>query len=200
MSFKRSEHKGGVDISESSFQKLVYTKYIKPSGRYDFAMPNCYSTHDNECDVMAIRKSGFYDEFEIKISRSDFFADAKKSVYVPNPNFVDWKERTEKHRDQMIQTNNWSTLEWYCPVVKVSKAQALNAGQAANFFWYVVPLGLVSLDEIPKHAGMIAIHPCGGVQEVKSAPSMHKVKMTDQEKYKIARKACYRIWGDEKSA
>lgn len=195
MAFIKSQEP--VEVSEKSFQKLLYKSYIKPSGRYDFAMPNCYSSHDNECDVMAIRNSGFYDEFEIKISRSDFMADFKKQVYVPNPKFIDWKDMCEDHSSQMMQCSDWSKLDWYSPVVKVSKIQALNSGQAANFFWYVVPLGLISKADLPLHAGMIIIHPCGRAQEEVPAPRLHKGKMPDSEKYRIARKACYRLWGDE---
>ena len=47
---------------------------------YDLMIPNCYTAHDNEADFFAVRKSGFCDEFEIKVSRSDLLNDKKKIV------------------------------------------------------------------------------------------------------------------------
>jgi hypothetical protein len=40
-----------------------------------------YILGDNEFDVLSLNKSGFLTEFEVKISRSDFKADAKKKKW-----------------------------------------------------------------------------------------------------------------------
>ena len=47
-------------------------------------MPNCIPNNWWECDVLEIMKSGFWYEYEIKVSRSDFRADAKKAKFFGN--------------------------------------------------------------------------------------------------------------------
>lgn len=48
-------------------------------GGYDIILPNFYYG-SNECDVFRLTESGFVIEYEIKVSRSDFFADFKKKA------------------------------------------------------------------------------------------------------------------------
>ena len=40
--------------------------------RYELMVPNVFILPDSEADLFAIRRSGFCDEFEVKISRPDF--------------------------------------------------------------------------------------------------------------------------------
>jgi len=40
-----------------------------------------YLFYQSECDVLSLLKSGYITEFEVKISRSDFKADARKSKW-----------------------------------------------------------------------------------------------------------------------
>lgn len=54
-------------------QSLI--NYIK--GGYDIVLPNYYFGR-YECDVFRIQESGYTVEYEIKVSREDFFADFKK--------------------------------------------------------------------------------------------------------------------------
>lgn len=44
----------------------------------DLVMPNYTPKKWFECDVMAVTKAGYLEEYEIKLSASDFKADAKK--------------------------------------------------------------------------------------------------------------------------
>lgn len=76
-----------------------------------------------ESDLLFLTQSGYWYEIEIKISRSDFYNDAKKKVG------------------------------------KYSKAEFLSNPDkfAPNYFYYAVPKGLISLDEIPPHAGLIEV-------------------------------------------
>lgn len=181
-------------MTEREIQRRLYLAYIEPMKRYDFALPNCYIKHDNECDVIAIRKSGFYDEFEIKISRSDFLADARKTVYVPNPEYIQSDKRTDEHRRIMQRTRDWGTLDFFMSSIKRPKSEALTNGHLSNFFWYVAPQGLIALSELPSYAGLIEILPSGARKLIKSAPKLHNKKLSFEERYKIARKATFRVW------
>lgn len=50
--------------------------------RQHIIVPNCYinfgTSADHECDLLIIKKSGYAEEIEIKMSKSDFKADFKK--------------------------------------------------------------------------------------------------------------------------
>lgn len=56
-------------------------RFVK--GGYDVVLPNFFFGY-NECDVFRINKSDFVIEYEIKISRADFFADFKKTGLTDN--------------------------------------------------------------------------------------------------------------------
>lgn len=65
-------------FSEHDLQKAFVRCWLHNAPRYDFIAPNVQMTH-NEMDLIAIRKSGFVDEIEIKLSRADFRADFNKT-------------------------------------------------------------------------------------------------------------------------
>jgi len=70
--------------------------------RQHIIVPNCYinfaSSADHECDLIIIKKSGYAEEIEIKMSKADFKADFKKKhghlderlqyLYYAMPNIV----------------------------------------------------------------------------------------------------------------
>lgn len=79
----------------------------------DKVFPNTY-LNGNEADIFHVTKSGYLYEYEIKISRSDFFAEKKK----------------------------------------IGKTDKLNDGKRCNFFYYLVPEGLIHPEEVPEYAGL----------------------------------------------
>lgn len=112
----------------------------------DIVLPNYYMGR-YEMDVCKINGSQYVTEYEIKISRSDFFADFKKQ-------HTHWRDgKTVKH--QQIESGEY----------------------VANRFYYVVPQGLIKLEEVPKYAGLIEY--VGGFLEVKKAPLLHKRRFTN---------------------
>jgi hypothetical protein len=121
-----------------------------------------------ESDFFCISSSGYTIEVEIKISRSDFKADFKKttkhimlsradknSVSVPS---YEWK--------------NVSAFEYRAPIIP-------------NKFYYCCPEGLIAVDEIPEYAGLLYYSESiktrydeleSGIIEVKPAKFLHKNK------------------------
>jgi hypothetical protein len=49
------------------------------NGSYDIVLPNIFHGY-SECDVFRVNEKSFVYEYEVKISRSDFFADFKKET------------------------------------------------------------------------------------------------------------------------
>ena len=104
-----------------------------------------------ECDVISISKSDYIYEYEVKISRSDFKADFKK----PKHNLI-----TEKK------------------FIKETKKETFYL--VPNYFYFVVPENLVSVEEVPEYAGLMYINERGGYDIIKKAPIIHKTKASNE--------------------
>lgn len=117
-----------------------FTTYTK---RYKFCVPNIYpddwkgNMQWKEMDLMCLRKSGFVDEIECKISRSDFKADFKKTINVVNG------------------TNKCGSRDWTDEL----KHTLLDKGNCyPNYFSFLVPEGLLTLEDIPPYAGWFEVY------------------------------------------
>ncbi len=101
-----------------------------------------------ECDVISISKSDFIYEYEVKISRADFKKDFLK----------------EKHKliveKKFIKESPLHEIWFLVP----------------NYFYFVVPENLVSLEEIPEYAGLIYFNDKQEFDIIKKAPIIHKTK------------------------
>lgn len=131
--------------------------------RINLIVPNVYwgfSYNMHECDLMIVSKAGYVTEVEIKISRSDLKADAKKS---------------HGHRNARIK-----------------------------YLYFAVPAKLeqAALEFAPERAGIITVAPelrfkgygprCRRIREPTCIK--HVSKMTERERYKVARLGALRIW------
>lgn len=147
--------------SEKSVQKMLWAYMNK---KYEMMIPNCFTQFDNEADVLAFRKSGFVDEFEIKLSKADFKNDAKKIVFL-------------------------SESKTFGP-----KYESLCDGNMSNYFWYVFPNDIkIELEDVPSWAGVIHITQ-HGLRQVRGPKRLHGVKTTLEYKYSQVRKLGYRFW------
>ena len=99
---------------------------------YPFMLPNSF-IYNWECDFWTMDTKGNTREFEIKISRSDFFNDAKK----------------EKHS---------------------------NSDAGANYFYYVVPDGLIKPDEVDKRYGLMCVTESGQINIIKKPKRLNNIK------------------------
>ena len=104
-----------------------------------------------ECDVISISKSDYIYEYEVKISRSDFKADFKK----PKHNLI-----TEKK------------------FIKETKKETFYL--VPNYFYFVVPENLITVEEIPEYAGLMYVNEKGGYDIIKKAPIIHKTKASNE--------------------
>lgn len=105
-----------------------------------------------EADVLAISKTGYIYECEIKISRADFKKDfiKEKHTYIKENKFT--------------KENSDGDIFYLSP----------------NCFYFVVPENLIALDEIPGYAGLIYIKSDNTIDVIKKAPFIHKIKATNK--------------------
>jgi len=115
----------------------------------EFIAPNI-NTGFGEADLFMLRRSGYAEEFEIKVSRSDFFADRKKRY---------------KHRTYALVLSG-GIPEWGA------------ISRVPNRFSFVVPeyLGITEKD-VPEHAGLYLVSNMGRIDCcLKLPPLLHKNK------------------------
>ena len=167
-------------------QELQLAFHLTTFGRYEILLPNIHFLH-NELDIFGFRKnSGFSDEIEVKLSRSDFLADFKKTTSV---------------KGNKIEGKNYS---YYEHVTKL-KHDAIKEGlYPCNYFSYLMPKELADKCEIPSYCGLYVYtvnnSGQGFVHEVIKAPRLHKRKLSDDKKYEIAKKAVFKCWNMMKGA
>lgn len=145
--------------------------------RYELVAPNIYPDWQfKEMDILCIRKSGFVDEIEVKLTKSDFKADFKKTVCIEC-------EPYRKGRDTHL--TRWNDE---------NKHECLQKGlNICNYFSFLMTEELAEKCDIPDYAGLYV---CDGrwIRQIKKAKRLHSRKISMELKYKIARKMAYRFW------
>jgi hypothetical protein len=168
-------------MQQISVEKLQSAFHSATFGRYEILLPNIHYLH-NEMDLFGFRKnSGYSDEIEIKLSKSDYLADFKKTTSVKDGGPIEFSHRTYyKHK-------------------RISKHDAIKQGlYPCNYFAYLLPEELSEKCDIPSYAGLYIYsenrHGRGFIQEKIKAPRLHKRKLDFEIKYQIAKKATYKVW------
>mgnify|MGYP005847233603 CR=1 FL=1 len=110
-----------------------------------------------ECDVLSVSKSNYIYEYEIKVSRGDFKKDFTKKKH----NHIINEKFTRKRKGE-IQYN------------------------VCNYFNYVVPYGLVSVEEVPDYAGLIYFNDNFSFEVKKKPKLIHKTKASEAFIRKVA--------------
>lgn len=132
-----------------------------------------------ECDVFGITKAGYGVEWEVKLSRSDFFADAKKKghhIWI-------------RHPIRQGIKNRWLPAE--------TKHQRLADGdnEGPSRFFFVVPEGLISADELPEWAGLCILDAeREWVRIERPAPRLHNYKVEQSTIVNMYRSCYWRYW------
>lgn len=131
-----------------------------------------------ESDLLSVTRAHLVHEYEIKVSRTDFIADRKK---------------TDRHR--ILTTGKREARPW--------ERESEYVASRPNYFWYVAPEGLLSpMTDIPEHAGLMEVRAFQqwdktlrlGTIVVKNAPRLHREKISDKQFIEIGRKMAFRYW------
>lgn len=170
-----------MNVAAHKIQRAIY---VNRNGRYEIALPNYTPWGWFECDVFAVTKSGFFHEFEVKTSRADFKADAKKGM---DKNYVGYECRFKSPaRHPGIER-------------RITKHELLDMGHPAGpkFFWFVTPIGILDVDEIPDFAGFMECTSDGRTLIRKKAPKLHSLKLNREVVDKCNDNLFHRIWSEQ---
>ncbi len=154
---------------EGGLTRNIQRVIIRNRWNKTFCIPNHHAHKWWECDVFELTRAGYFVEYEIKVSLSDFRADARKlrESYKWNPLLQTTERAYSKTKHQQLaerQTNGPSR------------------------FYFVTPPGLVPVELIPEWAGLIEVD--GNERMVRRAVQLHSVKASD-ELVRKANQSCY---------
>lgn len=141
--------------------RLVHDLY-----RRSFVIPRYTPCGWWECDLFELTTAGFFREYEIKISRSDFVNDAEK-----NQTRKQW---WDAHFAKFVAAAGGTKHE------RLFRRDAVGPAR----FTFVVPEGLVQAEEVPEWAGLTyAVERPGHkrpfacvLRPVRPAPKLHRTK------------------------
>lgn len=94
----------------------------------DIVLTNHFHT-DWEADILVINQEGFSHEIEIKLSKSDFKNDFKKFY------------QNQNSGEKFLKHDKIGCGDYVC-----------------NHFSFLLPMGMVALEEIPQHCGVIEFY------------------------------------------
>lgn len=143
-------------------------------------MPNVFVDNWNECDALLVLKSGYTHEVELKLSRSDFKADFKKTNW--------WHKEPD--------TRPWAQ-DGGMKHVEENKHVLLERGQGfPNRFSFLVPEGLIEPDEVPAYAGLMYFSrnegEYGRIRIERQPKLMHKEKISSNRLARLTKKFVWR--------
>lgn len=166
----------GLDrpVNEKRIQSTLYD-FLTRRG-LKLACPNYTPAGWWECDLFAVTDSDYFVEYEIKISRSDFFNDAKKE--------------DQSRASRVLQRQGLPAP------TKHTKLASKDVVGPSRFF-FVTPAGMLKDEEIPEWAGLIEISDSGSRLRAsikKPAPQLHREKVKPEVVQHCQSVFYYRFW------
>lgn len=117
-----------------------------------------------ESDMVSVTRAGLITEYEVKITVADFRKDAGKAR-------------------ASILIN--PTYERYGKTL---------THRRPNYFYYVVPDGLIKIEDVPEYAGLIYVRTRGMTREIKAPTRIHREKLDDWQRRQLERALTIRYW------
>lgn len=182
------------EFSEHSIIDCIVRGQQRFCTSYDVVIPNCFTQHDNEADLLAIRKSGLCDEFEVKVSRSDFLNDAKKVVCYREPDPFNPRVKSADRLWLEENQTEFKLKKAIAPWQKIKHQALIDGDMPCNYFWYVLKHGIAELEEIPDFAGVFFVLEDGTLQSARAPKKLHSNKLDYETRFKLSRKLGYRFW------
>lgn len=151
-------------MTEKRLQDALY--HFRNKHRHTYIVPNAVMSW-GEVDLLTVTPAGLVIEHEIKISRGDFKADARKTL-----------KHFSLSGEASLPFGDSGRSSRSCP----------------NYFFYVVPNDLIGVEEIPVYAGLIYVSAGGWCEVKKNAPRLHSQKVSVPVLAKLSLKLMVRFW------
>lgn len=156
-------------MTERDIQDALYL--VRHQDRHEPIVPNC-SALGHEADLLSVTKARLVHEHEIKVSRADFKADARKQekhaelASPPPPSYRGF-----------LRVPNYF---WY-----VTPPDLLDGLEVPEYAGHMV----ITVDRKPG-----PWYPLGFVRVLKPAPRLHRAKISDDQLATLMRGLMFRYW------
>jgi len=160
-------------------------------------VPNVVGITGEEADLLVLQDSGYLEEIEIKVSKSDFRREFAKKQFKHRVLL----EGKPEHMALSMRDSNKAWREFYALPLMDRSDWSKCEPQLVRRFWFAMPLDLATelAGDIPEWAGLIAVRetkrwrPSASI--VKKAPNLkNSRKLTDEEQRKLIRYGYVRFW------
>lgn len=174
-------------LDEASTEREIVESLRRSRWQDHMVMPNFTPPDWWECDLFVLTRSGYFWEFEVKLTRSDFLRDAEKSREIRG---------TGRHVpvDPAIARFPGQT-RWVCDVEKKHDLLARGDPRGPQKFFYVAPLGVLNAADMPAWAGLIELVGNGPIFGERTAPEFRQRKIhrekADPKVRAYALETCY---------
>jgi hypothetical protein len=192
-----------------SVRDIQQRLWINGRSAYSLMVPNYTPDRWFECDMFAITKSGYFHEFEIKLTVDDFRQDSNKKrndhwkwvevrptaaeisadaalrkqkswSYSPGTILPIMQGRNKK--GQFTRTVYSKLQRQLIPGGRKYELLESHSPDGPARFWYVVPDDLIKASDLPEWAGLQYV--CGQrlitwLKVIRSAPQLHRRKISD---------------------
>lgn len=161
-----------IELTEKSIQNVLYRHLINKN--HNHIIPNIGLFPNHEADLISATKAGYINEYEVKISRSDWKADFKKSKF-------------KLLKENYVERRHKKNIDRY-------------GYRVPNYFWYVVPEELYKCSQdivktLPGYSGIIVVGRSNcWVKYIRKAKLLHRYKINESQKEKITRGLTFRYW------
>lgn len=165
-------------MTERQIQCALFREFRSTS---KLVVPNYTPVDWWQCDLWRVTAAGYAEEYEIKLTRSDFRADASKC-----------------QKSKLIERLPGGTKRLI--EVETHKHAMVSQGRGPSRFYYIAPEGLLDDDsDIPSWAGFREVNQDRQwlrVRTVRRAPELHR-RPVDHETLAHAKSVFYwRFWGE----
>lgn len=146
---------------------LHLCKHLMDAGS-DGVVPNWFASRQWEMDVASLNRTGYFQEYEIKTSRDDFLAD--------------FRIKRSKHR----------LYQSLCTLRHPLRGEH-EFCYVPSQFYFVCPVDLVQLKEVPKYAGLMFFNEDHTFTVKRKAPRVHAGKPDSKMIHKFHRCMAHRL-------
>ena len=173
-------------MNEKQMQAILMN-WVMGEKNHQWAAPNLTPLYHWEADLVSSTKAGLLHEYEIKVSRADFLADAKK---------------IEKHSDLVHRYLNGSKPRTQprndYERMLIKAGLSIPTARTPNYFWYAVNGFEVEAREVVDYAGLLRViwrERCGRhvVEVVRTAPRLHRGKVEGGDILRVNRWLAYKL-------
>lgn len=200
MSIRKKNTDTDFKFSEGFIQEALNGFFAYNSVKYN--IDGLY-IFDWESDKLLETKSGYIYEFEIKVSKADYKNDFKhkKDKHIILAGEEKYGDKYLPRYYELLEENrkvdNWCEQSFIKSAAD-NPRYLVGGHKRPNYFYYVVPTGLIDVEDVPDYAGLVYVDENKRLTIKKKAPQLHKDKYTDSE-LNLGEKFYYNMvkWKDE---